>query len=90
MRPYRLNVTSAAREGANHLVVLVTNTLINRVSGFKEAPAVPEELVPHYGSAVTDYARASENPEIGFEPLSLAGLMGPVTIVPAKRVTIIA
>ena len=57
---------------------------------FKKAPAVSEGLVAHYGSAVTDYARASQNPEIGFEPLSLAGLMGPVSIIPAKRVTIAA
>jgi len=88
MRPYRLDITSAAKKGTNHLVVLVTNTLINRVSGFKEAPPVPEELVPHYGRASTDYTRGSESPEIGFEPLSPSGMMGPVTITPMKRMTI--
>jgi hypothetical protein len=88
MRPYRLDITTAAHKGTNRLVVLVTNTLINRVSGFKEAPPVPEELVPHYGRAPTDYSRGREGPEMGFEPLSPSGLMGPVTIRPVKRVTI--
>lgn len=88
MRPYRLNITTAAQVGSNHLTVLVTNTLINRVSGFKEAPSVPEELVPHYGSGSGEFARGREVPEIGFEPLSPSGLMGPVNILPMKRVSI--
>ena len=88
MRPYRLDITSAAQKGSNHVTVLVTNTLINRVAGFKEAPPVPEELVPHYGSGSADYARGREVPEIGFQPLSPSGLMGPVTIYPLKRVSI--
>jgi hypothetical protein len=88
MRPYRLDITSAAQKGSNHLTVLVTNTLINRVSGFKEPPPVPEELVPHYGSSPANYARGREVREIGFEPLSPSGLMGPVTICPMKRVSI--
>lgn len=90
MRPYRLDITTAAKQGRNHLTVLVTNTLINRVSGFKEAPPVPEELVPRYGRAPTDYTGGADalHREIGFKPLSLSGLMGPIRIIPVKRVTI--
>ena len=91
MRPYKLDITKAARKGKNHLVVLVTNTLINRVSGFKEPPPVPEELVPRYGSGPTSYTRkyySTLTREFGFEPLPPSGLMGPVRIIPMKRVTI--
>jgi len=90
MRPYRLDITTAAKQGRNHLTVLVTNTLINRVSGFKEAPPVPEELVPRYGRAPTDYTGGADalRSEIGFKPLPLSGLMGPIRIIPMKRVTI--
>ncbi len=91
MRPYRLDITKAVKQGRNHLVVLVTNTLINRVSGFKEPPPVPKELVPKYGSIPTDYvdgAEQLERSEIGFKPLPPSGLMGPVRIVAEKKVTI--
>jgi hypothetical protein len=52
MQPYHLDVSGAVRNGTNHFEVLVTNTLINYVSGLKTLPDVPEELVPHYGTAV--------------------------------------
>ena len=49
MQPYKLQVTEAIRSGTNHLELLVTNVLINYVSGMTTLPEVPEELVPHYG-----------------------------------------
>jgi len=55
IRPHQLNITGIAKEGANHLVVSITNTLINRVVGFKRVPPVPEELVSQYGNT-TDCA----------------------------------
>jgi len=90
MRPYKLDITEAVKQGRNHLVVLVTNTLINRVSGFKEPPPVPKELVPRYGSGSTNYTRALARitREIGFKPLPPSGLMGPVRIIPTKKVII--
>jgi len=87
IRPYQLSITEIAKEGTNHLVVLITNTLINRVAGFKRIPPVPEELVPQYGSTA-DYALKMKCPEIGFRPLSSSGLMGPVKIIPIKKVAI--
>jgi hypothetical protein len=88
MRPYQLDVTEALRGGANHLEILVTNTLINYVSGLERLPDVPPELLPHYGPAVNIYAQGTEvsRQEIGFHPLPPSGLMGPVQIVPRRRV----
>jgi len=87
MRDQTLNITGAARAGSNRLVVRVTNTLINRVSGYKEPPPVPERLVEHYGRGTTQYSAGFRGP-IGFEPLPASGLMGPVQIVARKKVTL--
>jgi hypothetical protein len=72
------------RAGKNHLKVVVTNTLINRVAGWSAPPPVPEELVAHYGSGVTDESRALRGP-IGFKALPASGLLGPVQIVAMKK-----
>ena len=82
----KLDITNAVRSGTNCMVVLVTNTLINRVSAFKEPLPVPEELVPHYGGAD---AGTSFRVPIGFKPLPASGLMGPVKISVVKKVKII-
>lgn len=87
MRGQTLNISGAARAGANRLVVQVTNTLINRVSGLKEPPPVPAELVPYFGSGTTSYSASHRGP-IGFEPLPASGLLGPVKIGVAKIVNI--
>ena len=85
MRGQTLDVTPAAKEGDNKLVILVTNTLINRVSAMKEPPPVPEDLVSRFGSG----AVSTETPrEFGFKPLPASGLMGPVQIIPFKIVTV--
>ena len=47
----------------NHLELLVTNTLINYVSGLTTLPDVPEELVPHYGKTTNIYTAGSNGLE---------------------------
>ena len=85
MRGQKPEVTNAAKEGDNKLVILVTNTLINRVSAMKKPPPVPEELVSRFGSG----AVIKEIPrEFGFKPLPPSGLMGPVQIIPVKVVIV--
>ena len=91
MQPYQLDVTRALRSGANHLELLVTNTLINYVSGLTTLPDVPEELVPHYGKTANIYTRGTmvwETQEKNFHPLPPSGLIGPVRIIPLRRVTV--
>jgi len=84
MRGQRLKVTGAVKEGENKLIILVTNTLINRISVMKEPPPVPEDLVRRFGSG----AVIKETPrEFGFKPLPASGLIGPVQIIPVKVVT---
>jgi len=87
MRGQLLDISGLAREGNNSLVVDVTNTLINRVSGLEELPPVPEYLVERLG---TD-ARAGSSPSkrlLGYEPLPVSGLIGPVEIRAYKMVTL--
>jgi hypothetical protein len=89
MQPYQLPVTETMHSGSNHLTILVTNTLINYVSGLSKLPDVPEELVPHYGTTAHIYDEGAvqwEKQEKGFHPLPLSGLMGPVRIIPRRKV----
>jgi len=87
MQGQELDITHLVREGNNRMVVLVTNTLINRVSHLTEAIPFPKELVPHYGGplSVRPYPQSST---MGFRPLPASGLMGPVTIRVARRVRV--
>ncbi len=87
MRDQILDVTEALKSGPNKLDIWVTNTDINRVSGFKDAPPVPKHLVKRFGSGTTSFS-ARKQPEIGFEPLPASGLMGPVRIVAKKKIKI--
>ena len=85
MRGKTLEVTSFLKKGSNRLKILVTNTLINRISAMKEPPAVPEYLVDRFGSAAVN----KELPrEFGFKPIPASGLMGPVRILAIKEVEI--
>ena len=85
MRGQQLEVTTEVKAGENKLVVLVTNTLINRVSAMKEPPPVPKDLVPRFGSGEV----STEVPrEFGFKPLPASGLIGPVQIIPVKEVNV--
>jgi hypothetical protein len=85
VRGQRLDITGAVREGANELQIKVTNTLINRVSGLKGLPPVPNELRERYGGDLgvkTSGAKAL----IGYKPLPNSGLLGPVTVCAFKRI----
>ena len=85
MRSQKLEATGVVKAGENKLVVLVTNTLINRISAMKEPPPVPQNLVSRFGSG----AVSTETPrEFGFKPLPPSGLIGPVQIIPVKEVDI--
>jgi len=87
VRDQVLDITKAVRHGRNRLVIVVTNTLINRVSGLEEPVPIPGDLVDHYGSDTTAHS-ASFRGSIGFRPLPASGLLGPVRILAAKRVDI--
>ena len=85
MQGQKPDVTAAVKDGENKLVVLVTNTLINRISDMKEAPPVPENQVARFGSKEV----SKEIPrEFGFKPLPASSLIGPVEIIPIKTITV--
>jgi hypothetical protein len=83
MIPYRLDITRAATIGKNKLVVLVTNQLVNYVSGLKEAPEVPVELQSRLGKANPSIYRRSRlfSKDMDETNLPPSGLMGPIQIV---------
>ncbi len=87
MRGQRLDVTDFVRPGENRIEILVTNTLINRVSGLDKSPPVPADLVPHYGGGIPPLTQHM-NVLSGFEPLPSSGLIGPIRIVAMKKVTL--
>ena len=87
MRGQLRDITQAVRPGQNQLVIRVTNTLINRASGLTDPVPIPENLVPHYGRGTTPYTASFRGPA-GFAPLPASGLLGPVRIVAARRVSI--
>ncbi len=87
MRGQSLDITGAARPGRNSLAVEVTNTLINRVSGLKELPPVPEQLRSRYGDDLR-LKTSSSRRLIGYTPLPNSGLLGPVTIRPSKLIEV--
>ena len=91
MRPYTLNVTGHLQAGENRMVVHVTNTLINYVAGLETLPDVPEALVPQYGHNDSSYRMGTvvwRSREKDFHPLPPSGLLGPVMLVPRKRITV--
>ena len=90
MQPFKLAITPAARPGPNQLSVMVTNQLMNHVAGMTSLPDVPPELVAHYGPTADIYRNgaAAAKRELGYKPLPPSGLIGPVRIVPRRRVTI--
>lgn len=86
-RSQRLDVTKAVHVGENSLVVRVTNTLINRITGLERMPSVPDELARRLGDGVHD-ADPTTLSLLRFGPLPRSGLLGPVRLLPQKRVTI--
>lgn len=87
MRGQKLNVTPLVKRGENRLQIDVTNTSINRVSGWKAFPPVPAELLPRLGGELHPNPQA-EKRLLGFEPLPRSGLLGPVRLVPMKKIWI--
>ncbi|MCC6488579.1 MAG: hypothetical protein IT364_13870, partial [Candidatus Hydrogenedentes bacterium] len=87
MRGQTLDITGLVRPGSNQVEVRVTNTLINRVSGLTEPLPLPEELRERLGGGTRESFTAMKR-LTGFEPLPRSGLLGPVRIVPAKRVSV--
>ncbi len=85
MRGQTLDVTSSVRSGKNEMTVLVTNTLINRVAGWKSVPPLPPHLKALYGGSIEDNTPQGRR-LFGFKPLPRSGLLGPVLITPLKRV----
>ncbi len=84
MKGQKCEISHLIKKGQNRLTVYVTNTNINRVSGFKKINPVPVDLEDKYGSAkATSFPR-----EFGFEPLPPSGLIGPVKIIPIKSIQI--
>jgi len=82
-----LDITGLVHKGENSLVIHVTNTNINRVSAFKEPLPVPLDLQQIYGKRKTGGSGRIPR-EFGFEPLPSSGLLGPVLIIPRKKVKI--
>lgn len=85
MRGARTDITNYLTVGKNHLELLVTNTLINRIATSKTPTPLPGNMIPRYGSK----DKQTEIPrEYGFTPLPAAGLLGPVRLIPARMVEI--
>lgn len=87
MSGQEFDLTGIARPGGNTLEVEVTNTLINHVSGLDAFPDVPEELRPVFGTGLHALTPEAEK-LLDFEPLPRSGLLGPVRVIPLKRVDI--
>ena len=82
-----LDATSLVKPGKNIMRVLVTNTLINRVAGWKSIPPLPQDLKALYGGELQENAPQARE-LFGFEPLPRSGLLGPGHITPLKRVRV--
>lgn len=82
MRGQPLELSGVARAGRNRLEISVTNTLINRVSGWTTFPDVPQELQPRLGHGLPE---GQAMRLLGFSPLPRSGLLGPVEIHPYQR-----
>ena len=87
MRGEKVNITNALKKGSNHLIVMVTNTPVNRISGMKQPSPVPLSLLPHYGAGTSPWSAVFRG-SMGFTPLPASGLMGPVRIIISKILTI--
>ncbi len=79
--PFTLDVTSAAKPGANQLQVRVTNVWHNRLVGQQQNPAA-------FSAPGVEQPWASVMPDYRNEGLFPAGLLGPVTLQQAAVVTV--
>ena len=87
MTGQRVDITGLVQVGENSMTIDVSNTNINRVSALTEPIAIPEYLHQKYGKLKVGES-VSLPREFGFEPLPASGLMGPVRIIPRKKVKI--
>jgi hypothetical protein len=87
MREQDFPIEKFLHAGRNTLVVEVTNTLINRVSGLDAFPGIAPELQERLGEGLDKSGRV-EKRLLGFEPLPPSGLLGPVRINPLKTVEV--
>jgi hypothetical protein len=76
--PFRADITGALQPGNNHLEVKITNLWPNRLIGDQK---IPEDKRITWAS-VSLYKADS--------PLLPSGLLGPVALIPAQQVSIIA
>ncbi len=98
--PYRVDVTEAAKAGANVLEVKVANLWVNRMIGDEE---LPEDSKRHPNGTLQEWppwvleGKPSPTGRFTFtswrlwkkgEPLRESGLLGPVTLRAAARVTV--
>ena len=66
--PYRVDVTSALKPGANQITIKVVNAWVNRLIGDQQPGA-------------TKYTFTEVKPYKANSPLLASGLLGPVTVV---------
>ncbi len=71
---FRADCTEALREGANELVIEVSNTWYNRLAGDGRLP-------PEQRRTRTNVPRSGGQPWAKLEPLP-SGLFGPVRLIP--------
>ncbi len=74
-KPFRVDITEAAKSGVNHLAIKVTNLWPNRLIGDQHLP----EAQRITWASVSLYTADS--------PLLPSGLIGPVTIIPAQKIS---
>jgi hypothetical protein len=70
--PYRVDVTSALKPGANEITIKVVNAWVNRLIGDEQPGA-------------TKFTFADVKPYKADSPLLPSGLLGPVTVVRRER-----
>jgi len=66
--PYRVEVTSALKTGANEITIKVTNAWVNRLIGDQQ-PGTAKQ-----------YTFTTEKPYKADSPLQASGLLGPVSL----------
>jgi hypothetical protein len=84
MNPWQVDITDAARTGANDLLVRVTNLGIHRIHALQEPPPVPPQLRARYGRERADYTNTRayiRREQSVVTPLPPSGLMGPVRLI---------
>ena len=92
MQPYQLDITEAIRSGTNHLELLVTNTAdqlclgAGDTAGCARGARSPLRKNREYLHPRGNGPGTTQEKE--FHPLPPSGLIGPVRIIPLRRVTL--